>query len=724
MCVTSNSVPNPISDLFRFVSEAQRLCCAYLLFFAFVAQAEVKSEWVVSNLPAYQEESGLVTEKELQLADRWMQSVTRPVGGKFTAEEPLDHWLGAALPFSFYFDGKEAVSRLEQWQLREEENTADSESEQRQLTWTDPSSGLCVCWRVKHFKDFPAVEWVLQFENRGKTDSPILEHIQDLDFKVQHSPNGESFSVHGAHGGRYMRDDWWPFSRDVPATIAGAPDEISLGGGYPSSRRDLPFFNLETPDDRGMIVGVGWTGSWSGHVQANSTEADVRVGLTDTHFILHPGEKIRTARILLVFWEGKRMHGQNMLRQLLHRYYIPRLNGRLQEPLVSVNTCFTYHGNGEFLDKATEKELLPLVQPFVKLGFEAFIIDAGWYDGSPWIGWVGNWHYSKSKYPGGFRPISDPLNAADVAFGLWFAPEMLSQNSPLLQEHPDWANGADLRLELPQAREWFLAQVDELVKKEGMRLYRQDGMNSYANLHDNEPSDRRGLAEIKYIMGLYEMLDTLRSRHPDLIMEAAVGAPRIDLETLSRFHWHQPCETWGRPDRDQCMLYGASLWLPGGMIIPYMQALDDYGVWSAFAGQLCLGWHPLDPDFPFDRARLQVARYKRIRPFLSGDFYPLTPVSLKETWMGYQFHRTDLDGGFALVFKRFEVPRVIYTVTDGFRLHLRGVEPHSLYQVHFEERNKDEQLTGQALASGIDVILGKAPSAEMIVYRKSGGGNK
>lgn len=257
-----------------------------------------------------------------------------------------------------------------------------------------------------------------------------------------------------------------------------------------------------------------------------------------------------------------------------------------------------------------------------------------------------------------------------------------------------------------------------MIQKEGMQLYRQDGYNDYADLHHNEPGDRKGLAEIKYITGLYEMLDTLRNRHPELIMEAAAGAARIDLETLSRFHWHPPCETWLNPDRDQCIFYGTSLWLPGGLIIPYTQALDDCGVMSSFADQLCLAWYPLDPDFPFDRARLQVARYKRIRPFLSGDYYPLTPVSLKETWMGYQFHRTDLDSGVALVFKRFEVPRVIYTVTDGFRLHLRGVEPHSLYQVHFEEGNKDEQLSGQVLASGIDVILSKAPSAEMIVYRK------
>jgi hypothetical protein len=40
-----------------------------------------------------------------------------------------------------------------------------------------------------------------------------------------------------------------------------------------------------------------------------------------------------------------------------------------------------------------------------------------------------------------------------------------------------------------------------------------------------------------------------------------------------------------------------------------MQSVDDYGVWSRFAGQLCLAWHPLDKDFPMERAQLQVERY-------------------------------------------------------------------------------------------------------------------
>src|SRR5262249_6304096 len=159
---------------------------------------------------------------------------------------------------------------------------------------------------------------------------------------------------------------------------------------------------------------------------------------------------------------------------------------------------------------------------------------------APWNEWLGNWQYSRKKYPRGFRPISQLLSKANVAFGLWFAPEHLSKNAPLLQEHPEWvrqasgenlyggSNSGNLRLDLPEARDWFLKQVDELIEKEGMNCYRQDGYNTYTDVHSGEPEDRKGITELKYIMGLYTMIDALRKRHPDLLMEAAVGAPRID----------------------------------------------------------------------------------------------------------------------------------------------------------------------------------------------------
>ena len=669
------------------------------------------------NLLPHQSESGIATQSELHLAQRWGEAVIPDDEGNLPNGDWLEQWLKVALPFSFRYGGTESDAILSQWQLQRGERSAGLHGELQEFAWTDSATGLRFTWQVKQFSDYPAVEWVLTFENTGASDTPIIEDIQALDLCLNHSRKGQPYTLHGATGGRSLPDDMIPFSWQVPS--AERVSEIQLGGDHPSSNRHLPFFNLETPENRGVLVGVGWSGNWLAGVKVDGAELRARAGLRTSHFVLHPGEKVRTPRILLLFWEGKQLHGHNMLRQLLHKHYVPSLKGKPQEPLASVNVCFTHHGRGGFLHQATEKEVSALVQPFIKIGAELFIIDAGWYDGEPWPEWLGNWRFSRKKYPRGFRPISEPLAAANVAFGLWFASENVSKTAPVLSEHPEWVRqrkpgaGGTLRMELPAAREWFLKQVDDLIENERMNCYRQDGAGGY----DDEPDDRKGISESQHIAGLYTLWDTLIQKHPTLVMEGCCGGGRrIDLETLTRFHWHQKSDRWYDSESDQCSLYGANLYLPGGVINIPTEGTDDYAAWSSFAGQFCLGWHPLDADFPMGLACRQVERYKRIRPLLSGDFYPLTPCSLAEAWIGYQFHRGDWNQGVALLFRRPVSKAAIYPVTDRFRLCLRGLEPQSRYRVHFERNNRDETLTGEVLAKGIEIVISEEKGAEMIRY--------
>jgi hypothetical protein len=679
--------------------------------------------------PDHESGSSLVTDDEMRTARQWYTAVCADGPNYSRTGEWLEEWIGTAIPFSFHYGGESSRSLLAKWQFHREDGQSNAFSDQTKLVWKDPASGLQVSWHVKRFTDFPAIEWTLWFENVGDQNTLLLEDIQDLDLCLNASTNNDPsmnnrpFILHGARGGRYKRDDWGPFSQYIPAAVAKWPpnyenaNEAELGGDYPSSRRNLPFFNLESSESRGAVVGIGWTGNWAGHLEVDKNHLTARVGLKETRFVLHPGEEVRTARILVLLWKGKSLHGQNMLRRLLYEHYIPRIDGKPQEPLVSMNSGFTHHGNGDFLEQGNEKSLLPEVQPFLRLGGEAFIIDAGWYEGKTWQEGMGNWTYSRVKYPNGFRSIAAPLEAAQAKFGIWFAPELVNKDKPLQREHPEWVRDNELRLELPEAREWFLNQVGELIEKQGMTLYRQDGSNSESVLREGEPDNRKGVREIQYMMGLYAMEDELRKRHPQLIMEAAVGAPRIDLETISRFHWHQPCETFGHPALDQCQTYGIGLWMPGGFLVFFNGSLDNYGLWSGFGGQLCVAWEPSDPDFPTVWASHQIGLYKRIRHFLCGDFYPLTPISLESTWMGYQYHRIDLKSGCALIFKRVKSAQVIYSESDTFKLQLNGLAPGSRYQVHFESNNKDMILTDRELAKGVELTLGTAPTAELVVYQ-------
>ncbi len=477
--------------------------------------------------------------------------------------------------------------------------------------------------------------------------------------------------------------------------LAIVPSDLVRFGSQPiSSNQELPLFNIESPDNRGLLVGVGWTGSWQAQFTAADTQLEAQAGMPLTKFRLHPGERVRGPRVLLVAWSGRRLHGNNMLRRLLYEHYLPRLpGGKPHEPLVSVNTCFTYHGGGGYLEAATEKSLSALVKPFVELGAEAYVVDAGYYDCKSWmeVCSTNDYSYSKKKFPRGFRPLSAPLARAGVAFGLWFMPDPFGD------------------LGDPQVRERFLAVVDGYVKTQGLTMYRQDGFAAPTGGGD----DRRGISEMRHVAGLYELQDQLRHRYPFLVMEGCCGGGRrIDLESLSRFLWHQKSDSWFHTVSDQTDLCGANLFLPGGVINVPTAATDDFGMWSSFAGQLCLAWHPLDKNFPMELAKRQVRLYKRVRPMLSGDFYPLTECTLDKPWLAYQFHRTDLNRGFALIFKRKP------SAGDVFLFAPKALEPRARYAIDCQASGLKAVYTGAELVKGIRLTLAKTPAAELVIYEK------
>jgi alpha-galactosidase len=201
------------------------------------------------------------------------------------------------------------------------------------VTWTDPQTGLAVRAEVNVHHDFPAVEWVLYFQNTGPSDTPILENIQALDAALPLGA-GERCVVRYAKGSLCSRDDFAPMERDLRPR---GHLRLQPGGGR-SSSEVLPFFNVELPGE-GVILAIGWTGEWAADFRRRPEgPTRLQAGMDLTHLRLHPGEEIRTPRILLLCWEQDRWRGHNLLRQFILKHHRPRPNG---EPLV----CPLCNGN-------------------------------------------------------------------------------------------------------------------------------------------------------------------------------------------------------------------------------------------------------------------------------------------------------------------------------------------------------------------------------------------
>jgi alpha-galactosidase len=219
--------------------------------------------------------------------------------------------LGTAVPLSFQCGGRSSIDLLKTWK-----RTADVKTEKncarQQIAWCDPATGLEVRAVVTSWKRYPAVEWVLYFKNAGLKDTPMLENIQALDVRLATGP-GEEIVLHQIQGDSCSQRSF--LTQDSPLAAGGRIGLAPQGGR--SSNGTFPFFNLRC-GGQGLIVAVGWSGQWSATLdRAKEGPTRLIAGMEKTHLVLHPGEEIRTPRILLLAWKGDRLAAHNRFRRLM-----------------------------------------------------------------------------------------------------------------------------------------------------------------------------------------------------------------------------------------------------------------------------------------------------------------------------------------------------------------------------------------------------------------------
>jgi alpha-galactosidase len=159
------------------------------------------------------------------------------------------------------------------------------------------------------------------------------------------------------------------------------------------------------------------------------------------------------------------------------------------------------------------------------------------------------------------------------------------------------------------------------------------------------------------------------------------------------------------------------MWVPFDANI--LNGADPYNFRSTATTGVAIGLDLQSPYVPIAELRKAIAELKMLRPYWLGDYYPLTPINLQQDiWCGWQFHRPDLNGGFAMFFRR---PKSTQT---SYEANLRGVDPKSSYDVSFAEtydvRSK-RVMTGSELAH-LRVDINHAPGSLLVRYQKTGTG--
>jgi alpha-galactosidase len=676
--------------------------------------------------------------------------------GVRTATPPLIEQITAATAFSFLYDGKLSQDLLPKWKQTSSRKSLGEGREIRITTYRDQASGLEISREVTVFSEVGAVECILRLRNTGTGDTPIIEKILPLDLQFA-SPGAGSIVLHYARGSMGRAEDYLPIDQEVtPGADLRLAHYVLEGANHVDGQ--LPFFNLQWQGG-GLIGAVGWTGQWAVRVSGESgRRVIVQAGQQFTHLKLHPGETIRTPRILLLQWQGDdRILGHNQFRRLLLAHYVPRIDGQIVIPPVSNSNAFVYQyeaiakktgknplevvsqvkpsGERELssladdaLNWVNEENQLDFIRGMPSVGMEVYWLDAGWFEGE-WPFGVGSWIPDPKKFPHGLKPVGDAAHEKGLKFLLWFEPGRVGPGSQIATHYPEWVLhrpgegklGGLFNFGDPAALRWMTETLSARVDAWGIDIYRQDSNICpllFWQTADNP--DRQGITEIRWVEGLYELWDGLLRAHPKLIIDNAnwrITGP--DIEVMSRSvgsltRSETECAGIPHPTATQVQTAELSLWAPMGM--GAANGFDPYVFRSAATNGVGSGLDLRASYVPLNQAKRGIEELESLRPFWLGDYYPLTDITLDEqAWAGWEFYRPDLKAGFAVFFRRPLSPQ------QALEAELRGLDPAASYDVTFAkdyEVTEKRRMKGEQLAH-LRVEIDSRPGSLLIKYRQA-----
>jgi len=594
------------------------------------------------------------------------------------------------LPFSFQYDGVHSSELLPHWTFSEKSQKLPDRT-QSEYRWLDPKTGLAVTAVVETFDHYPAVDWVLYFENTSNKETPLLENVAAVDANFLTARNRQPVHIHTLTGDQCNKYSWLTTKYDL------APNESKtfVPQGGRSSNGAFPFWNFQDGDDdsksKGLFIALGWSGQWKATFQRNDRgQTNFSAGMERLSTVLTPQEKIRSPRILLMQWDGERQLSHVQFRRLLMYHYAPkRVDGRpIQMPIAGQNFDRYYRRRAGW---ETISGQVGYVDKIHRAGCDTLWFDAAWFPvGFP--NGVGNWFTADSEaFPDGVKPLGNLAHARNMKFILWFEPERVAKGTRLADEYPQyifgitddgsWSRGNSslYKLDEPEAREFLTRLIGDRIAEYGVDVFRCDfNIDPLDFWRNNDAPNRQGMTEIRYVEGHYAMWDAIIERFPGLwIDNCASGGRRIDLETIKRSVplWRSDtCCAPNNENLDQNQQVGLMQYLP--LFTGSAWTSEPYVTRSSASMGLITQYNYLDSDYQEKRAQQSILETRVNQKIWYGDFYPMTDTDPELSgWTAYQVHRADLDAGLAVCFRRDA------SLFTGFQMSLRNIDSEAVYRV-------------------------------------------
>lgn len=306
-----------------------------------------------------------------------------------------------------------------------------------------------------------------------------------------------------------------------------------------------PWFAVDSGDadeqhGRVWFGALAWSGNWRISVeQTPYRQVRITGGFNSFDFAypLKPGESLETPQ----FFGGYSEHGFGEASRLLHN--LERAN--IEPRGLKARPRPVLYNSWEATEfNVSEKGQEELADKAAKLGVELFVMDDGWFGkrNNDHAG-LGDWFPNPQKFPNGLKPLIDYVNHLGMDFGLWVEPEMVNPDSDLYRAHPDWVmnfpgrprselrNQLVLNLARDDVKEYIFSVLDKLATENNIKYFKWDMNRTFAEPGwPEEPVAEQREIWVKYVWNLYDVLDRLRAKHPNLEIESCSGGGgRIDL---------------------------------------------------------------------------------------------------------------------------------------------------------------------------------------------------
>lgn len=191
-----------------------------------------------------------------------------------------------------------------------------------------------------------------------------------------------------------------------------------------------------------------------------------------------------------------------------------------------------------------ENKIEQLSRAAKAMGFEAIVLDDGWFGVRRERNTsLGDWYVNSMKFPSGLKMLAQNIHRDGLLFGLYFDIETVSQISNFYKEKNEWiigskdrknysSNEGDFILDYTkeEVQEWVIDTLSLIIETTKLDYLRYEKTRLPSEINVDYPEEFAH----KYIMGIYNVLNTIARKFPNMIIEtSASGGCRFDLGMLN-----------------------------------------------------------------------------------------------------------------------------------------------------------------------------------------------